>query len=265
MLSFGRLTSLLLLSFSVSAQAGIGFTNLTSSDFDKISKEFSGNFSHTSVTGAGTLGTLFGFEVGLVGGLTSSPEIDSIVSRSLPGESLANLYHGGVLGALSIPFGLTGEILLIPTMKASDASFQMTSLALKWTMSESVLILPVNVAVRGFLSSSDFEFKQSSGGIDGTVKNKNSVTGLQLLVSPNLPFVEPYAGVGFLSGKNSLSLSGTGTIFDTSLTTGQSADSTNSSTQLLLGVNLRLLVSVGLEYARSFDTSRYTGKVGFSF
>ena len=243
------------------------FLSLTQDDYDKITKEFSGNFVHPSVSGADSLGKLFGVETSLVLGQTASPNIDSIVKRSGSSSGLSNLYDGGVLIALTVPLGFTGEIVYVPKTTASDASFQMTSLGLKWTASESVLILPVNLAFRGIYTSSEFSFNQTLSAANATVTNKNTVTGLQVLVSPKLPIVEPYFGIGMLSASNTLSVTGSsGTIFDSTLTTSQSSDNKASSTQLIAGINAKLLLfSLGAEYSKAFDASRYAVKFGFAF
>lgn len=243
------------------------FTSLTQDDYDKITKEFSSNFVHNSVSGASSLGSVFGIETSLVAGQTGSPNIDAIVKRSGSSSGLSSLYSGGLLLAVSVPLGFTGEVVYFPKSTVSDASFQTTSLALKWTASESLLVLPINLAFRGLYTNSEFSFNQTLSGANATVTNKNTVSGLQILVSPKLPFVEPYVGIGMLSASNSLSVAGTtGTIFDTTLTTSQSSDNKASSTQLIAGVNAKLLLfSLGAEYSKAFDASRLGVKFGFAF
>ncbi len=260
-------TLILTLSLASVTWAATSFTSLTQDDYDKVTKEFSGNFVHPSVSGADTLGKIFGVETSIVAGQTSSPNIDAIVKRSGASGGLSNLYNGGLLVALSVPLGFTGEIVYFPKTTISDSSFQTTSLGLKWTASESVLILPLNLAFRGIYTSSEFSFNQTLSGTTATVTNKNTVTGLQVLVSPKLPFVEPYVGIGMLSASNSLGVTGTtGTIFDTTLTTSQSSDNKASSTQLIAGVNAKLLLfSLGAEYSKAFDASRLGVKFGFAF
>jgi hypothetical protein len=247
------------------AGPSFGTNTLTEADFENISKELSGNFMHHSVQGAATLGKIFGFEVGLLAGQQAVPKINSIVKAN-GGSDFPTLYHAGLLGVLSVPLGFTGEFILIPKTTASDASVEMNSLAIKWTANESLVFLPVNVALRYFMSTSKFSFKQTISASDATVENVGSVSGLQLLVSPGLPLVEPYAGFGILSGKNKLDVTGTtGSVFDTTYTTSQSAEKTVSSTQILLGVNVNLLVKLGLEYSNAFGASAYTAKLGFGF
>jgi hypothetical protein len=248
------------------ASATPSFTNITQDDYNSITKEFSANFTHSSVTGAATLGKIFGIELAFVGGSTASPNISSIVQRS-GGSAVTSLYHGGFLIGASVPFGISAELLTIPKTSSSGASFQLSSMAVKWTMDEVFTVIPFNLAMRGIYSTSQFSFTQNISGIDSTVSNSNSVTGLQLLASPKLPFLEPYVGIGILQAKNTLSVSGTsGTIFDSTLTLGQSSDNTASATELLAGLNAKLIgLSLGIEYANLFGTSRYNAKLGFAF
>jgi hypothetical protein len=258
-------TAVLFLAGSVRA-ATPTFTNLTEDDFNNVTKEFSANMANTSVMGAESLGRLFGVELALVGGMTSSPKIKDIVARS-GGSGMSDLYHAGLAAGVTVPFGITGEAVVLPKLSLSGADFQMYSLAAKISLNEDLIpIIPFNLAIRGFYSNSNFNFSQDAGGVTGTVKNKDTVTGLQLLASPRLPILEPYAGVGFLQADNKLDVDGTGTVFDSSYTSGQSAEKKPTTTEFLLGVNAKLLLlSLGVEYAHAFDTDRYTAKIGFAF
>lgn len=249
------------------ASAATSFTSVTPTDLDTIAKEFSSNFSHSSVMGAATLGKIFGLELALVAGQNPSPGLDKMVKASSSSDSLPTLYHAGILLAVSVPLGFTGEVIYTPKISSSGLDFQATSAALKYTMDESLIVLPFNLAFRAFMSSSTLSFTQDTGTIVGTVENKNTVNGFQILVSPSLPMVEPYAGVGYLQGKDTLGFSGTGNLFGGSIPLGTtSQDASVNSTQVLLGVNAHLLLlSLGLEYARAFDSDRYTAKLGFVF
>lgn len=249
------------------AQAATSFTAVSQSDLDSMMKEFSSNSAHTSVMGAATLGKIFGFELSLVAGQNPSPNTDRVVKASSSSDSLPNLYHAGLLLAVSVPLGFTGELIYTPKVTASGVDFQGSSAALKYTFNQSLIVLPFNLALRAFVSSSKLNFTQTTPTVTGNVENKNNVTGLQILVSPSLPVIEPYAGIGYLQAKDSLSFSGTGNLFGSSIPLGTtSLDSATNTTQVLLGVNAHiLLLSLGLEYSRAFDADRYTAKLGFVF
>lgn len=251
---------------SSGAMAGPSFTNITDSDFEKIAKEMSANFTHSSLMGASKLGTLFGFQVGIIGAQTSSSDTNTIVKRNA-GAELPNLYNAGLLAAVGLPFGISGEAVIIPTTSASGASISSTSFGLKMNFNEFIPVLPVNLALRGIYSSAKFSFSQTISSANATVENKTNVSGLQLLVSPMLPFVEPYVGVGVLNGSNDLSVSGTASsIFDPSYTSSQSASKSVSSIQYLAGIEVNLLLlKLGAEYSQSFGTNRIGAKLSFGF
>lgn len=261
--SFLSLMTVILLTPAFSWADSASILNLSDADFGDLSKELSGNFMHHSVQGASSLGSVFGFEVGLVGGQQGSPVLDRL-SKNSGGSGISNVYHAGLLGVVSVPFGVTGEIMLLPKTKASDAEFSMTSLGLKLSLNTELLkVLPFNMALRGIHSTSKFSFTQTIPTYgSATVENEVQVSGLQILASPSLPVVEPYVGVGFLNGKNTLG-SSLGSVFADN---SSSKSSTNSSTQILAGVTANLLLlHLGLEYSNAFGASSYTAKLAFGF
>lgn len=234
-------------------------TSLTEADMKTIAKGFGANFSHNSLMGASKLGEIFGFQLGLTAAQTEVPKIDDIASAN--GGELKSLFNAGLMGAVGIPFGISFEAVLIPEMKSDGAELSNTSLALKWNINDVIPILPINLALRGFSSNAKFGFTQ-----DGTndVKNETSVTGAQLLISPMIPLVEIYAGVGMINAKNKLSA--TSAIFSGAYTAALSSDESVSGTQFLLGVEANLvLMKLGAEYSTAFGNSRTALKLSFGF
>lgn len=252
--------------------AGPGFNNLSQDDFDKAIRELSANSSYHSVTGAGTLGSIFGFEVALVGGLSNTPDINAYSKQVDASADISRLPHAALLLGASVPLGFTGELLFFPESSFSSVKYQQFGASVKWTATD-LLVLPFNLAVRGFMTSNKMSFNQvlqnsSTGNVptDVTVTQDNSQIGVQLLASPNLPFVEPYVGIGTIKANGKLAVSGTttGTIFG--FTSAQSAESSPVSTQLLVGVNVNLLiVNLGLEWSRAFERDSYNLKLGLRF
>lgn len=243
--------------------AGPGFTNLSQSDFDKAIKELSANSSYHSVTGAGTLGTVFGFELAVVGGLTNTPDINALSKQVDASADVGRLPHAALLLGASVPLGFTGELLYFPEMTFSTVKYSQFGASLKWTATEA-LVLPFNLAVRGFITSNKMSFDQTQSGSNITVTEENSQTGIQLLASPAFPMVEPYVGVGLVNAKGKMSVTGSSTIF--AFTSARSAESAPTTTQFLAGINLNLLIlNLGLEYSSAFGTSSYNAKLGFRF
>lgn len=252
---------------SLSIAAGPSFTNLSQSDFQAISQEVSSNFSFTSTSGASAAGPLWTFETAFIGGVNPSPNTDTIVQNSAPGNSMPNLYQGGVLFGLVFPAAITGELIYLPKVSSQGAEIQFTSISLKWSPTEDLLaFLPVNIAVRGLYNESQFNFDQTSSGVNGTIHNKNTLSGAQLLLSPKMPFFEPYIGFGYLQAKDSLSVNGTGTVFNSSYTSSQQADESPVSAQFLAGLEMKIsMIKFGLEYSKAFGANRYTTQFGFNF
>lgn len=241
------------------------FNNIDENDLSEITKGAGANFLHNSMMGAAPMGTLFGFQVGVIASRTAVPKIDDIAKQN--GGELPALYNAGLLGAIGLPLGISGEAVLIPKITSGDAEIQSTSLAVKWNINEVVPVLPVNVAVRGFYTKAEFSFEQTVSSQNATVANETNVSGLQLLVSPMLPLIEPYAGIGYVKADNDLSVSGTsGSIFDGAYTSGQSASKKESDTQLFVGVEGSLaLFKLGAEFSRAFDNNRFGIKIALGF
>lgn len=260
-----KIIILIAMAITLNAQADVQFTNITSTDFEQISKEMSANFTHNSMMGAAKLGTVFGFQVGLTGAQTATPNTNAIVKRNA-GSELPNLYNVGLLGAVGIPFGLSAEVVMFPSFSSSGASMSGQSVALKWNINEKVPILPLNLAVRAFYSNASFAFQQIVSTVNVEVKNKTSINGVQILMSPMLPLIDPYIGVGLLNGSNVLSVTGTTSIFDSSFSTALSETKNVSTTQLIAGVDLNLvLIKLGAEYSQAFGTSRTGLKLSMGF
>lgn len=256
---------LIALLFPITVFADPSFDNIDSNDMTEITKGMGANFTHNSIMGASPMGTLFGFQVGLTAARTSTPKLDDIAKQN--GGELPALYNAGLMGALGVPFGISVEAVLIPKTSAGDLDVQSTSLGVKWNINEVIPVLPVNVAVRGFYSSSELSFEQTVAAQNATISNETTVTGVQLLVSPMLPVIEPYIGIGYVKADNELGVTGTpGTIFDPSFTTAQSASKEESDTQMFVGVEASLaVIKIGAEYSRAFDTNRIGVKFSLGF
>lgn len=250
--------------FPLSVFAEPEFANINEEDLKTITEGMGSNFVHNSMLGASKMGTLFGFQVGLVAAQTATPKLHDLAKEN--GNELKNLYNAGLMGAVGIPFGIAFEAVVMPTFKSDEASLRSNSFGLKWNINDVIPILPVNLALRGVVSDAEFSFSQTIASNPVKIKNTTAVSGVQLLFSPQIPLVEPYVGVGLLTAKNTLEVTGTGTVFDSSFSTTQKESKTVSGTQVLAGVDINmLLLKIGLEYSNAFDNSRYGFKLGFGF
>lgn len=259
------LTSLfaLLLSPFISAEE-FKFPTLTKQELEKSSKEFLTNFTHTSVSGASSLGSIWGFEVGILGGITDAPETGKLIQKADPTSSIDSLPHAALLGRVTIPFGVTFEATLFPKIEMSDAKFSQMSLAAQWNFFSLPL---VNFAAKAHYSNGRLEFSQAiDSDANGKVNYDHDTYGIMAMVSANALIIEPYAGLGFVKGSSTMEFTASSgnDLFDFS--SERSASIEETSSHIILGAEVSLLIfNFGLEYSHMFDTSRYTGKFSLAF
>lgn len=269
---FSFLFSILLFTATTHAQT-LKFDQIDQSDLDAISKDLTATFTHSTVSGASSLGDVFGFEIGLIGGTTKTPEIDKRVKEVDPGASAGQLPNAVLLGQISVPFGFTFEMTYFPAVGSDSFKYSNTGLGIKWTVPDMVLDLPVDLAAKINYTTTNMSFKQtinnaSTGNmpVDSTIESKNNILAYGVFVSKSFVIVEPYFGITFINGKSDLSVTGTGTIFDSAYTSGQSGSSTTTGTMMTLGVDFDLaILKLGAEYGSILGTSRFLGKLGFGF
>ncbi|NJL24990.1 MAG: hypothetical protein HC902_07325 [Calothrix sp. SM1_5_4] len=262
------LLGVLALVFSAAVHAqDIPLQNIDVDDFKKLVGDFSANSLHTSVSGAGSLGSIFGFELGLVAGMTRTPEVDRIVHEADASANAKSIPHAALLGVITVPFAITVEAGFVPKVGQDEFKFSSFAGAVKWTPTDLFFELPVSLAAKAHFSQARLDFKETIQSVPTTFKYENSIFGLTALVSKNLGIVEPYFGLGWLSGKGELDVNGSTNVFaDVTYAASQSASATRTTTTWMLGAELKLLVlKLGAEYASLYGTNRYTGKLSFYF
>jgi hypothetical protein len=251
------------------------FDNITDADYDKIVRELSANFSYSSLTPASSLGGLWGFEFGVTGGVTKTPEIHTLVKRNNPNFKEDKFPHAAALARLGLPYGLTVEAMFLPKIKVSDLDLSQYSGALMWTLTDVLWDdFPLHLAVKGFLSKTSLGYKQRiqnastlNQPVDARINFDDTLIGAQFLASKKILVFEPYLGLGYVSAKGDLSVDAAtapgASIFASG---GRSATAKPTSTQLLAGLDLRLAIfSLGAEYQKSFSTDSFSGRLSFRF
>jgi hypothetical protein len=259
--------SLIHFGFVNSANASLGFENISSEDLNTINKDFSSTFSYTSVSGASSLGSIFGIEAGVIAGAAVTEGIESLAKEVDPNSEISFLPHAWLVGAITVPGGITIEANFIPELDGGELSFDHLGLGVKWTVTDMIPIpaFPLNLSVKGYFSQTNLSFSQTDSGVTGDVNYENSMYGLLAQGSVSLLVIEPYLGIGWQSSEGKLK-STLSAVFDPSLTTGSSATSEIDGTYFQLGVNVTLLLlRLGFEYQNSFDADRYTAKLSFKF
>jgi len=259
---FSGLLTAFLLTFSAQAQ-NVTFQDLSDEDFKKVVKDLSANFLHTSVSGASPLGDIFGFEIGLIGGMTNTKELNRFAKEVDPSAKANQIPHAELLGVLTVPLAITLEVGVIPKIGGDDFKFSSYSLAAKWSPSELFFDWPVAVAAKLHATKVSAEFKDNPNNVATTFAYQNTLTGATLLVSKNFALFEPYVGAGYVQSSGEMDVTGSTTVFTGSR---MSASAKPTSAMYMLGTEVKLLVlKLGVEYTSVFDTSRFTGKLSFYF
>lgn len=253
----------LMLVAGVAQAASLPLQNISDEDFKKVTGDLSANFLHTSVSGASTLGHLWGFEVGVDGASTSSPHLNDVVHKADPNADAGKVYNAEAFAAVSVPFGITGEIGLLPKVGSSGFKFSDFSLAAKWTITELFLSdLPFSLAVKGIYTQAKVDVDTTVNNVPVSYNYTGKSTAGWALISKNLMILEPYAGIGLVNGKGDMSASTTN-VFASGATSGSA---TKSGMGWMVGTEVKLLVvKLGVEYANLLDTSKIGGKLSFYF
>ena len=141
--------------------AGPQFENLSKSDVENVSREFGATFSHTGVSAPETSG-LWGIEVGVIAGQSSSPDLKDVVDESGgKGSDFKNLYHAGVMARAHFPLDLFAEISVLPEQELSDVKVKNSTFEVGWNAG-GFFNLPLDLAVGMNFANSDISFKQDA-------------------------------------------------------------------------------------------------------
>ncbi|MGE4130737.1 MAG: DUF6588 family protein [Bdellovibrionales bacterium] len=246
---------------------GLPFQNLGVNDYKNVVEEFSANFVFAPVSGAKGLGSPFGVEFGAMTGRTQSPMIDRYVKEVNPNISNDNLPHISLLGALTIPLGLTFEAGYLPTMGTSYFKFNTMAAAVKWTPTDFFENSPVHLAARAHIQRSALEYSYYiTPDAKTDFEYESVVSGATALLSFEIaPMVEPYVGFGVVTGQGKLKATGNDTVFsDPTFKENGEAKATVASPIWMAGVELKMgILRFGFEYSQQFGVDTYNGKFTF--
>ncbi len=252
------------LSFSAIA-APPQFNNLTKNDVKNVSKEFGANFSHTTVAAPETDG-LWGVEVGVVGGSTSTPKFSDVIKSSGGnGSDFKNLYHANVMARAHFPFDLFAELTFLPEQDISDVKIKSQSFGAGWNAG-SFFGLPLDLAIGFDYGSGSVAFHQNQDIASSTpaadIKLESKTTNTWVGVSKTFLFFTPYAKVGMSKIKSDLDATGSILSYQSS----QKESVNLSGNYLAVGANLQFLfIKLGVEASQIQSVKRFSGKLSVDF
>ncbi|MDB2426037.1 hypothetical protein N9W41_00670 [bacterium] len=248
--------------------AGPTFDDIDAASMELIVKDFSAAFDHTMMSSATPLGDVFGLEMALIVGAVNTKNLDALTKAEDPTASFEALPVVNLEAAMSFPMGITAELNYLPSFDADGTKFDRMSLGVKWTLTQNLLKLPFDLAVRGYFSKVSLSFTQSFTDPAPTTADitfDDTITGVQAIASKSFGIVEPYAGLGFAKADGKLS-SSTSSIFAPGFTLDTSAKAAPTSVELLAGAQFNLFFfKAAVEYASLFGSSRMGAKLGVAF
>ena len=258
--------------WSQANSAGLDFKNITSDDFSKLNNELSAYSSYSSVSSAaGSTIRDIGFEIGLIGNLTLTPNINTIVEQTDPTIGFPRLPGGALLVAVSLPMTFKIEVLLLPQISFNDLSYQQFGVAVQYR----ILSAPLTTVLKAHITKTASSFTEilSNASTQNLPTNiqvnfEDTLLGLDLITSQNFVFAEPYFGLGYETANANLDVSGstTASIFAPAFTTAQTAGTNPTSLRILIGAEFKLLSArLGAEYLRAFETNRFNIKLSLAF
>lgn len=252
--------SLALVSLSASA-VDLQFQNLSKKQVEDVGQEFAVNFSHTAVAAPETDG-LWGVEVGLVGGSAPTPELEKTVDSSGgDGSEFKNLYHAGLMLRGHGPFDLFAELSILPEREISDVTIENRTFGFGWNAG-GYFNLPLDLALGVNFSSTTLSFDQTISNVPSTVDVDAKSRVVWLGVSKTFLFFTPYAKAGL--AKTEADIDSTAAIFGYTSQTSENVSS--SGAYLAAGANVEFFfVRLGVEYSKTIDVTRVSGKFSLSF
>lgn len=264
---------LLLLSSNAFASGSLNLDQLSQNDVNAISKEFAANFAHTILAPASSLGKVFGFEVGVMGGATKTPEISRIAKIYSPSSSIDAIPTAGLIAGVTVPFGINAELNMIPTISSSNYSLKNTSYALKWEVSRLMSASPIDVAIRVHGNSGSFGYSSvinnsttANQNVNAKTTWKNSSSGYNLEISKKLLFIEPYIGFGRISSTTDIGITGSTNISIFTFSSASSYQAINSGSHFFVGSNFNLFImKIGAEYGQIMGVKKIVTKLSFYF
>ena len=251
---------------------GYGFTCFDQEDADKVFKDLTSAFAPTTVSGASSLGKIFGVELGLVVSASRAPNTQEVLDSYGSDFEIPGIPMAGISGILTLPYGIGIESTIIPKIDIGDeGSFESLNLGARWTITDMFPMGLLKIAVRTSLikSSATFNYEEDTGGALGTVNETADfdveVFEVGAVIGLNFKVVEPYIGASDLQARGSILATGTsnsGTL--PLLAVDEEAEA--AGLRAYAGVLFKLpLLRIGAEVATFEGVERGSVKIAFKF
>lgn len=258
------------LSQAQSCLNGQAFTCFDQEDADKVFTDLTSAFAPTTVSGASSLGKIYGVELGLVVSASRAPNNQEVIESYGSDFEIPGIPMAGISGIVSLPFGIGVESTFVPKVDlGDDGSFESFNIGARWTITDVFPMGLLKVAVRTSLIKSKATFNyEEEGSILGTV-NESAEFDVEVFevgaaIGLNFRVVEPYIGASDLQARGSVFAQGTSSNNVPIDDVDQSAEA--KGLRVYGGVLFKLpLFRIGAEVAQFDDVERASVKFAFKF
>jgi hypothetical protein len=175
----------------------------------------------------------------------------------------AQIYLG-----MQLPKGFAVEFGFFPSLTIGGFKGHSVGGDVKWTLNDSKMggRMPFNLAIRAMYTASGLSYGQTVSGVSDTITYSASNYGGNLSISKKILFIEPYVGIGYVGTNNTLSNTGTVTLYQQSVSLTDSFSDSNGGTWFYAGVQVWFLVpAVTVEYDNMYGVGAGSVKVSFKF
>lgn len=267
----------MLLIYGRLAYGDLDMNQLDRGQINGANRDFSALVAHTVVAPASGLLRKGGFELGVIAGTSSIPNIERAIAARDPSASTeSRLPNAGLIGLYAFAKSLTLELKIIPEISSSTLYMGSQSVALKFSFHDWfddpswVTGLRLQLTNAYIYNDQQVTNPITGGQVDGRTKFASLSYGLVGLLGyrkilEDTFLLEPYTGVGVIRAESKYEI-----MADVPTTMFASGSSSESSSQngivFLLGVQAHMFYSkVGLEYSRIFDSDKTTLKISFGY
>lgn len=252
---------------------GQTFTCFDQQDADMVFKDLTSAFAPTAVSGADSLGKIFGIEIGLVVSASKAPNTQEVIDSYGSDFEIPGIPMAGISGIFTLPYGIGVEGTFIPRIDiGEEGSFESLNLGARWTITDVFPLGLLKIALRTSLikSSAEYAYTEDTGNPTSGIVTEDTKFDVEIfevgaVLGLNFKIIEPYVGASDLRSSGSILATGTSTGIITIPTVDETAEA--AGLRVYGGILLKVipLMRIGAEVARFDGIDRASIKLAFKF
>lgn len=241
----------------LSAKAGVILESITQDELDGITDDISGLFLYSTGSHGNTIASGWSGELGVMGGVGQVPEFEKIVGETEDGSIPLAFPTGYFILGISAPSGLTVDFNWRPDiLQLENVGSEYYGAGLRWSILQNHG-KGLNIEPSAYWSQAENFFTQELGSVESEVTMDRTTLGAGVTVGYELSWFRPYVYAGYAQTDLEIEATNSASVFDSSLTNGDTAESERESSVLRAGFNLGFGAgNAGFEVQSAFNTTR---------